>query len=274
MEVAIPGSGTKMQRARGQVRLAYAFDGQSNRLSDLHQSGCYKLMLPRNHQEVPDAVLINTAGGLTGGDKLNAAIRVGDGASLRAATQTAERVYKSTGSFANIDIDFEVGEDAHFDWLAQETIVFEGGQLHRKINANLSSQSSSLFVEPVTLGRTAMGERIENACLKDSWRFWRDSELIFADESELRDFSALRHPAGLGDNIALASILLIEPEASRHLKNLREATNDLAMNIGFSAWNDMLLCRMMSQSAKQLRNTVAVIYQILRGREMPRVWTM
>jgi hypothetical protein len=68
-----PASAPALQRAQGRARIRLSSGGgHSTRLTDLFQEGCLKVRLPRPlaHGEV-DAVVINTSGGLTGGDVLS-----------------------------------------------------------------------------------------------------------------------------------------------------------------------------------------------------------
>ena len=54
-----------LQRSRGEAGLGFA-DGN---LARLHQRGAAKALLPRTHSSTHEAVLVNTAGGITGGDR-------------------------------------------------------------------------------------------------------------------------------------------------------------------------------------------------------------
>ncbi|MEM7240844.1 MAG: urease accessory protein UreD, partial [Pseudomonadota bacterium] len=172
-----------LQRARGRGRLHFGCKEDRTVLRDLHQSGCLKLMLPRNHHPVPDAVMINTAGGLTGGDRLDLDIGLDAGAKLRVATQTAERIYKSTGDTAHVKLRFDLDAQAALDWLAQETILFDGGRVDRSIEVDMDASASLLLVEPIVLGRLAMGETVHSGLLHDHWRVKRAGKLCFADET-------------------------------------------------------------------------------------------
>ena len=59
-----------MQRARGEGRvIASVRDGQTE-IASLYQDGAAKIRLPHTHSDALQAVLMNTAGGLTGGDHL------------------------------------------------------------------------------------------------------------------------------------------------------------------------------------------------------------
>ena len=263
-----------MQRAKGRGHLRFDHVDGRDRLQDLHQSGCLKLMIPRNHAPVPDAVMINTAGGLTGDDHLEMSVELGAGASLRLATQTAERIYQSTGEAAHVALNFELGAGAQFDWLAQETILFNGGAVQRRLTVDMADDASLLLVEPIVLGRHAMGEVVETGLIHDQWRVRRGGELIFADAMRMQDFDALQAPAALGDSRAVASVLFVDPSAEAMRDRILALPQDTALKIGASAWNDQLLIRVLSNDGMALRKSLKEIVKTLRGRDLPRVWTM
>lgn len=263
-----------MQRARGSASIAFGVKNGQSRLSDLHQAGCLKLMIPRTHSALPDAVLINTAGGLTGGDQLRTEVSVARDASVRLSTQTAERIYKSRGENAEVSLDFQLGNNARFDWLAQETILFDEGRMKRSINVDLESDASMLIVEPIVLGRQAMGETVESGLIFDTWRVKRDKKLIFAEATKISDMSALRASAALGDARAMATVLLIDPNAEAKRGAILPTKLVDGVHAGATAWNGMLLIRALSEDPLKLRNTLKDIMKTLRGKELPRVWTM
>jgi len=75
-----------LQRSRGEASLGFR-DGD---LSRLHQRGAAKALLPSTHRSTYEAVLVNTAGGITGGDRYNE--QCGAAASKGVVTtQAAER---------------------------------------------------------------------------------------------------------------------------------------------------------------------------------------
>ena len=259
-----------MQRARGRGRLRF----DKNLLCDLHQSGCLKLMLPRNHAHFPDAVMINTAGGLTGGDQLALDVELTRGSELRVATQTAERIYASTGDTARQSLTFKLSSDCSLDWLAQETILYNGGRIAREINVDMHRGASLLIVEPIVLGRLAMGEAVKTGMLKDRWRIERDGALCFADDMRLSDFQALAQSASLGGATALATLLFVDPNACSKISQLRDEAVHSEVETGISAWNDQLVMRCLSQDPRAMRHVLMRAIEILRGRDCPRVWTM
>ena len=68
--IALAPDHPPLQRAVGAAAITVKADG-GTRLERLFQDGCGKIRLPRDHAARSlEAVMINTAGGLTGGDRL------------------------------------------------------------------------------------------------------------------------------------------------------------------------------------------------------------
>ncbi len=258
-----------MQRARGRVALRFA--GERHRLVDLHQSGCLKAMMPRNHTAEPDVVLINTAGGLTGGDHLNISASVETSARLNIATQTAERVYKSTGPMGRVSVDLTIGAGGAIHWMPQETILFDRSALGRSITVDMQDTSELLIVEPLIFGRRAMGETLSHFSISDQWCIRRSSRIVHAEatrfEGGLGDLSGL---AALGDCCAVATILFVKQGAETRLDEARAILPDAA----FSATKDRLIGRLAASDPRLLRGRLIHFLTRFRSAPMPRVWTM
>jgi len=103
-------------------------------------------------------VLINTAGGLTGGDRLIWRADIDAGAELTLTSQACERIYRSTGAPAEVRAHLAAGPGAVLSWLPQETLLFDQGSLVRSLDVELAAGARFLAVEAVVLGRTAMGD--------------------------------------------------------------------------------------------------------------------
>ncbi len=77
----------------------------------------------------PEAVLVNTAGGIAGGDRFAVDLDLEAGARLVVTTAAAEKVYRSLGPDAAFDLTARVGDGAELMWLPQETILFDRARL-------------------------------------------------------------------------------------------------------------------------------------------------
>src|SRR5260370_41227027 len=102
-----------------------------------------------------EAVLINTAGGIAGGDRLEYAVTTLANASIAVTSQAAEKVYRALSEPARLVTKLKACEAAKLAWLPQETIVFNWARLSRESEIELSSGAELLALEWLGLGRGA-----------------------------------------------------------------------------------------------------------------------
>lgn len=262
----------KLQRAGGHARIAFKRREGATSLDRLYQEGCSKIRLPRMSGAVPEAVLINTAGGLTGGDSLTTEISLQAGAQAVMTTQACERIYRSVGGDAEVATRIELSEGTRLDWLPQETILFDGGRLSRRFEADLAGGAELLAVEALVLGREAMGETVTSGLFRDRWRIRRNGRLLFADDLRLSgDIAALAgEKATLGGNRAIATILFVTEDADQLIDALRDAIGGAG---GASAWDGKLVARLAAPDSLTLRRfLIPALAVLLGGRALPKVW--
>jgi urease accessory protein len=266
----------RLERARGFAQMGVRRDdGGRSRLERLYQSGSAKVRLPRVAPDAPlQAILINTAGGLTGGDELACDVAVGDGASAIVATQAAERIYRRVAGTAEVDTTLSVGAGGRLDWLPQETILFDRSSLRRRLTGDVHQTGTLLAVEAVVLGRAAMGEAVRETSLNDVWRIRRGGQLVFADGIRLDgDATAIMAGRATGNGAtAFATVVLTAPDAPARLDAARAALANGAGEAGASAWNGMLVARLLAATGQSLRTDLIRLIETLRGQAMPRVW--
>ena len=264
----------RLQRAQGVGRLATQVTGTKTRIKELFQDGCAKIRLPATHSDRLDAILINTAGGLTGGDTLRWQVLAAPGSHLSLTTQACERVYKSTGADAAIETHLDIGENAHVDWLPQETILFEQSRLNRRLEADLAPGASLTAIEVVLLGREAMGETARSALLNDNWLIRRNGKLIHAEANRLSANDLERDALSLlAGNNAFATLIHIAEDADRHLEQVRAVLPSDA-RAAASAIGERLVVRVLAPSGLALRRLVTPILECLVStRQLPKIWT-
>lgn len=267
-------AGRGLQRARGDGEVGFSLKTGRTALTHLHQAGCCKILLPKTHGGDPEAVLLNTAGGLTGGDRIAYEAVIGDGAGATLTTQACERVYRSTGDDAVVQNRLRIGASARADWLPQETIIFDGGRIRRSFEVDLGDGATLLAVESVILGRAAMGETLKSGAFRDRWRIRRDGRLIFADDTRLPASMAagLTGSATLGGARAFATLVMVGHDAPARIDKLRNLA--FGGEFGTSALSDdVLVARVVAPNGESLRNTLTVAIGSLReDRPLPRVW--
>jgi urease accessory protein len=262
-----------MQRARGIGRIATKRRGEQTVIDTLYQDGCAKIRLPSTHSAALEAVLINTAGGLTGGDHMQWGGAAAPGGRMVLTTQACERIYRSTGAVAKVETRLSVGADAHLDWLPQETILFAASKLDRQIDIDLADGASLTAVEAVLLGRDAMGELAEDAYLRDNWRVRRNGRLIHAEATLLSGQGDERQALSLLDGArAFATILHIGPLAVRRLEAVR-ALMPVGGRVAASAIGERLVVRAIAESGLALRRMIVpIIAELSDAGSLPRLW--
>ncbi|ADZ68546.1 urease accessory protein UreD [Polymorphum gilvum] len=264
-----------LQRMRGDARVAFTLRSGITVLADLYQSGSAKIRLPKVYAGPPVAVLINTAGGITGGDRLTCEARVGAGAHAIVTAQAAERAYRSAGGTGMVTTNLHAQDGATLEWLPQETILFDASALSRRLDADLSGSARLLAVESVILGRTAMGETLSRLAFRDRWRIRRDGRLVFADDIRLDGdpTTLLSGPATAAGARAFATVLDCAPDAPERLALARDALPRFSGRAAASAWNGVLLARFVGPDARDLRSALAAFLETYRAAALPRVWS-
>jgi urease accessory protein len=264
-----------LQRANGRACVSYKKTTTGSRLDDLHQSGCAKVRLPKIYEGPPVAVLINTAGGLTGGDRLIYEASVQKGARAIVASQTAERAYKSASGVARAASRLDVADGGSLEWLPQEVILFNRSALHRSMDVTLEGNARLLAVESVVVGRTAMGETVDRVDFRDRWRIRRDGKLVFADDARLDGDPGdiLTGRAATAGMIAFATLVDCGPAAEERIGQARSILERLEIRAAASAWNGLLTARFVASDGRALRDGLMTFLKAYRAAELPRVWT-
>lgn len=252
------------QRSQGVVETHLGPNG----LIRHREEGCLKLRLPHGGQE---AILINTSGGLAGGDQISTRLSIAPEAYFTVTSQAAERVYQTLGPPATIAHRFEVAKGASFCWLPQETIMFNGASLTRKMDMHLAKGASFLAVEAIVLGRTAMDENLTRIEFGDQWNIWKNEKLIHAERLKISGTPS-QSLATLNGAKAFATLLLISEQVEQKLPLLQKI---LRGQQSVSCWNGKLIARLVAEDGFQLRNTLKLVLSAcLDGRALPRNWEM
>ncbi len=268
------GNGPRAQRARGRVGIGFGAAG----LRRLRQQGCARCLLPRIHAGDAHAVVINTAGGLTGGDRFEVEAELDEAARLVLTTQAAERIYRSAGGRAEVTNRLSLAPGARIAWLPQETILFDRAALERRLEVDLAPDARFLGLEMLALGRRASGEAVSQAHLTDHWRIRRAGRLIHAEALRLTgDIGTVAPRAGLLDGArALAVLVLVAPQAEALLEPVRAllpgASGDGGLRAAASAWEGRLVVRLLAEDLRPLKAALGRLLEGLPGGAVPRVW--
>ena len=264
-----------LPRTRGSVRLDFARRGDATALAVLHQAGAARVRFPRPGEGAPpEAVLLNTAGGLTGGDHIEVSVALGAGTEATVTTAAAEKIYRAGDGEAEIGVKLALSAGARLAWLPQPCILFDQSRLHRRTEVALAGDATFLAAETLIFGRMAMGEDVRRGTCRDVWRVRRDGALVFADAFQVDGAIAetLDRPATLDGARAVAMLLYVAADAASRIDKARALLESAEMTAGASTWNGLLLVRAMARDGRTLLQGLAPLAQWLSGRPLPRVW--
>ncbi|WP_138464775.1 urease accessory protein UreD [Poseidonocella sp. HB161398] len=266
------------QRVDAAAAVSFALRSGRTVLERLAQRGSAKAMLPKVHRAEPELVFLNTAGGLTGGDRIGFSLDLAPGTRAVATTQTAERAYASlaeTGP-AEMRVRLRAGAGARLDWLPQETILFDRAALHRRTEIDLDGDAECLWCESIVLGREAMGETLAELDFRDTRMIRRDGRPVLAEPLRICTGTLAQRgaPSGLGGARALATIALIAPGAEDLAPRLRPLCEAEGLRAAVSGWDGRLVIRALAARPHDLRRWMAHVLTDLRGQPLPRVWSI
>ncbi|MDW6024639.1 urease accessory protein UreD [Mesorhizobium sp. BAC0120] len=271
-------SAVAAERVSARGELVVVAKADRTRIERLYQEGAAKLRMPTREADPLEAVLINTAGGLTGGDRLDWAVTVGEGASAVVTTQACEKLYRASSGTAEVGCRLSVAAGGRLAWLPQETIVFDNSAICRRIDLDLAPGAEALIMEATVFGRRAMGEQVRHARFSDRWRVWRRGSLIHAEDFAVGPEidGQLASRAALGGAEAFATVLLFSEDAAANIDAARAIIGEAG---GASAWevagSGKLLARLVAGDGYTLRRRLIPLLELLNERAgLPKVWTL
>lgn len=260
-------------RAVGEVAVEVRAGGGVTQRGPVHEAGSLRVRFPSPEQQGLSAVLVNTAGGVAGGDRFSVSLDVQADARLTLTTAAAEKVYRTHGPAAQLDITLKVASGGHLAWLPQETILFDQARAERRIDIELADDASLLLSEMVIFGRSAMGETMRHGRFVDRWRMRRGGKLVFAETVRLDgDIGNLfGRRAVMNGGVAIGTALIVPGDAAL-VERLRAAADAFGSEVGISAWNGFAMARFCAQNAAKLRADMMTVLGRAAGRALPRLW--
>jgi urease accessory protein len=260
-------------RAVGSIALTVRKSAGITQRSVVREEGSLRVRCPGPRTAELEAVIVNTAGGMAGGDRFNLDVAVEPKARLVVTTAAAEKVYRTIGPAATIDVKLAVGAGGTLAWLPQETILFDRSRLWRSIEIDLAEDAQLVLAEAIVFGRLGMGETVDASTLFDRWRVRRNGRLIHAEAMRLDGAMAakLRGPAVAKGGVAVATVLIV-PGDDGIAASVRVLGENFRGEVGASAWNGFAIVRLCAADGAALRHDLVAVLTALRGTSLPRLW--
>ncbi|TAF10175.1 MAG: urease accessory protein UreD [Nostocales cyanobacterium] len=265
----------------GKLHLVYAKRDNSTQLIYNHNQAPFKIQRPfyPEGQEVCHSVILHTAGGIVGGDRLTSQIHLQADTQVLITTAAASKIYRSNGLPARQTVNIQVDAGACLEYLPQETILFDGGVYRQDLRVELGTGSSFVGWEITRLGRTARGEKFIEGEMRSHTEIWQNNIPLWIDRQYLPGNEEVFHsPHGLAGKPVIGSFVWvgfpISPEIIKQVRSLIMQNSDT----GVTRLEHGFLCRYRGNSTSEVRTWFTNIWQMLRvsllnrGNCIPRVW--
>ncbi|MEH2076964.1 MAG: urease accessory protein UreD [Nostoc sp.] len=265
----------------GKLDLVYADrQGATQLIYDRHQAPL-KVQRPfyPEGEKVCHSVILHTAGGMVGGDRLSSNIHLQPQTQALITTAAASKIYRSNGLQARQTIKIQVDAGACLEWLPQETILFNEAIYRQDLRVELATGGSWLGWEITRFGRSARGEKF----LQGEWRshteIWQQGVPLWIDRQYLPGSEDVFHsPHGLAGKPIVGSLVWVGGAVSAEIVEKTRNLWNGEGEAGVSRLQHGLLCRYRGSSTSEVRNWFIDVWQLLRvsflnrGNCIPRVW--
>ncbi len=260
-----------LQRSNGKIDIELLDDY----FHKFFQSGCCKILNPKNYIEFKELVLINTAGGITCNDNIEINANINN-SQLSVCTQAAEKIYAGIGDPARVEININLNNSTMY-WLPKELILFDNSKLNRNININISDNSNLIFCETTILGRKAMSEKIKNISFSDQWKIYSNSSI--------KHFEAINIKGSVIDNFknnftfdnqsSLSTILIFGDIIHQLESTLRKVTKNLKNHYcEMTKFDDKIIIRCLAKDNYDLKKTLNFIMKNIINDKLPKSWDL
>ena len=260
-----------LQRSNGKIDIELL----NNDFSKFFQSGCCKILNPKNYNEFKELVLINTAGGITCNDNIDINANINN-SKLSICTQAAEKIYAGIGDPARVEININLNNSTMY-WLPKELILFDNSKLRRNININLSDNSNLIFCETTIFGRKAMSEKIKNISFSDQWKIYSNSSIKHFEAINIKGLTIdnFKNNYTFSNQSSLSTILIFGDIVHQQESVLRKVKKNLGNHYcEMTKFDDKIIIRCLADDNYDLKKTLNIIMKNVINDKLPKSWDL
>ena len=260
-----------LQRSNGKIDIELL----DNDFSKFFQSGCCKILNPKNYNEFKELVLINTAGGITCNDNIDINANINN-SKLSICTQAAEKIYAGIGDPARVEININLNNSTMY-WLPKELILFDNSKLRRNININLSNNSNLIFCETTIFGRKAMSEKIKNISFSDQWKIYSNSSIKHFEAINIKGstINNFKNNYTFSNQSSLSTILIFGDIVHQIESVLRKVKKNLGNHFcEMTKFDDKIIIRCLADDNYDLKKTLNIIMKNVINDKLPKSWDL
>jgi urease accessory protein len=222
-------------------------------------------------------VVVNPGGAYLGADLFVLHVEVGDGADLLLTTQSATKVYRTPGSFAEQRMAVRLGEGARLELMPDQLIAYREASYRQNTSFTLRPSSSLVMAEVVTPGWSPDGAafRYKELRLRNDIRVEtpRGTQQLALDNLLIRPPSADVTGVGFMEGFShLGSLIVVDPRVDQALADdlhrittARDALTGISLTRSIAGTTGLVL-RSLSNSTGELNLLLGACTSLLRER--------
>ena len=272
------------------AKLELGFAKQVNRTVLQHRkhSGPVRVqkMLWPEKTGICHAIIVHPPAGIAGGDHLTFDMRIEDQAHALVTTPGAGKWYRTNGKKAFQHIHIQVKQNAVFEWLPQETMLFDGANASSETQIHLDQSASFIGWDMLVIGRQARQETFSTGAYKNQFKLCRDQQLLVADTLSFKGNDRwLSSCLGMHGRAVMGSFWAVPPEHFRassvleeHIDLIRELMMRMNVPVTLTLLGDVICARYLGDDVRHCHDAFAAIRAKLRrywfdlDEEFPRIW--
>lgn len=271
----------------GRLALTYRKDAQHSQIERSYHQAPLNIQRPFYPEgaAVCHSVMMHTAGGMVGGDRLSIDVALQPHAHALLTTPAATKVYRSNGRGAQQTVQCQLEPHSVLEWLPLETIVFEQACIHQCLRVELGQDAIFAGWDMTRFGRSARGEQFMQGDWRSQTEIWRQGTPLWIDRQWLPGQPDLwQSPHGLAGQPVVGTFLWVgrdvEPSTVQAARDLWQTVTDASGEMGVSRIQLGLICRYRGPSSQKARQWFIQVWNLLRLTYLerpacpPRVWPL
>ena len=267
----------------GRLELRVAARGQRSVAVHQFHQGALRVLRPHYLDDSGQLgyVMVNPGGAYLGADLYVIDLELEPGASLLLTTQSATKIYRTPGSFAEQRMSIRLGEGARLELAPDQLIAYREASYRQNTHVTVRPSSSLIMAEIVTPGWSPDGAsfRYEELRLRTEIRVESEASVGEAGGLLALDNVLIRPPLDDVTGLAfmegfshLGSLIVVDPRVDQALADeLHEITAGLGAHTGISLTAAVLgtaglVLRSLSNSTEDLRRVLGAATALVRKR--------
>lgn len=243
--------------------------------------------------DICHGVMLHTAGGVVGGDRLSITVQVHPQAKALLTTAAAAKIYgkgrqAQPGQSSHQDVSLDIAPGACLEWLPQETIVFDGARYHQSLTVRLAEDALWMGWDVTRLGRSARGERFQSGEWRSHTQIWQGDRLLWIDPQYLDANSpSMQSRHGLSGYPVVGTFVMAGQiadkawvEAARQAWTEQQSRKPSDAEAGVTRLQAGMICRYRGYSTAEARQWFTTVWHEWRSPLLhrpacpPRVWAI